>query len=106
MDQSLIGAEWRTDAQVGQTSSLSSEFFQPLDTRQMFFIARASSWNAAQSVSSAATSGLPSTTCAARTWRWTWERRSPTWRGRLGFVLGHQNRVALHRPGVPVAGWP
>ncbi|WP_439672228.1 Outer membrane protein assembly factor BamA [Cupriavidus necator] len=34
-----LGAEWRTDAQVGQTSSLISEFYQPLDTRQYFFIA-------------------------------------------------------------------
>ncbi|RAS04147.1 patatin-like phospholipase family protein [Cupriavidus alkaliphilus] len=34
-----LGAEWRTDVQVGQTSALSSEFYQPLDTRQFFFIA-------------------------------------------------------------------
>lgn len=34
-----LGAEWRTDAQVGQTSSLISEFYQPLDTRQLFFVA-------------------------------------------------------------------
>ncbi|MDQ0143069.1 patatin-like phospholipase family protein [Cupriavidus necator] len=34
-----LGAEWRTDAQVGQTSALTSEFYQPLDTRQLFFIA-------------------------------------------------------------------
>jgi NTE family protein len=34
-----LGAEWRTDAQVGQTSALISEFYQPLDTRQFFFIA-------------------------------------------------------------------
>ncbi|WP_454743108.1 patatin-like phospholipase family protein [Cupriavidus necator] len=34
-----LGAEWRTDVQVGQTSALTSEFYQPLDTRQYFFIA-------------------------------------------------------------------
>lgn len=34
-----LGAEWRTDAQIGQTSSLTSEFYQPLDARQLFFIA-------------------------------------------------------------------
>ncbi|WP_029045170.1 patatin-like phospholipase family protein [Cupriavidus sp. amp6] len=34
-----LGAEWRTDAQVGQTTSLMSEFYQPLNTRQYFFIA-------------------------------------------------------------------
>jgi len=34
-----LGAEWRTDVQVGQTSSLVSEFYQPIDTRQLFFVA-------------------------------------------------------------------
>ncbi|WP_369804684.1 patatin-like phospholipase family protein [Cupriavidus sp. YR651] len=34
-----LGAEWRTDVQVGQTSGLISEFYQPLDTHQYFFIA-------------------------------------------------------------------
>ncbi|MCP3020230.1 patatin-like phospholipase family protein [Cupriavidus basilensis] len=34
-----LGAEWRTDAQVGQTSRLVSEFYQPLDVSQYFFIA-------------------------------------------------------------------
>lgn len=34
-----LGAEWRNDVQVGQTSSLVSEFYQPLDTRQLFFVA-------------------------------------------------------------------
>ncbi|WP_019449878.1 patatin-like phospholipase family protein [Cupriavidus sp. BIS7] len=34
-----LGAEWRTDVQVGQTSSLISEFYQPIDTRQLFFVA-------------------------------------------------------------------
>lgn len=34
-----LGAEWRTDAQLGQTTNLTSEFYQPLDTRHTFFIA-------------------------------------------------------------------
>ncbi len=34
-----LGAEWRNDIQAGQTSSLISEFYQPLDTRQLFFVA-------------------------------------------------------------------
>ena len=34
-----LGAEWRTDVQLGQTSSITSEFYQPLDARQLFFIA-------------------------------------------------------------------
>ncbi|WP_042880372.1 patatin-like phospholipase family protein [Cupriavidus necator] len=34
-----LGAEWRTDLQAGQTSALISEFYQPLNTRQYFFIA-------------------------------------------------------------------
>lgn len=34
-----LGAEWRTDVQVGQTSRLRSEFYQPLDVRQRFFVA-------------------------------------------------------------------
>lgn len=34
-----LGAEWRTDVQVGQTSSLTSEFYQPLNTRQSLFVA-------------------------------------------------------------------
>ncbi|WP_253700162.1 patatin-like phospholipase family protein [Cupriavidus pauculus] len=34
-----LGAEWRNDVQAGQTSSLVSEFYQPLDTRQLFFVA-------------------------------------------------------------------
>ena len=34
-----LGAEWRTDAQVGRTSDLSTEFYQPLDTRGLFFVA-------------------------------------------------------------------
>ncbi len=34
-----LGAEWRTDVQIGQSSGLVSEFYQPLDTRQRFFVA-------------------------------------------------------------------
>ena len=34
-----LGAEWRTDLQVGRTSSLTSEFFQPLTPVGAFFIA-------------------------------------------------------------------
>jgi len=34
-----LGAEWRTDFQIGRTSSLTSEFYQPLDATGLFFIA-------------------------------------------------------------------
>ena len=34
-----LGAEWRTDLQVGRTSRAFTEFYQPLDTRQYFFVA-------------------------------------------------------------------
>jgi NTE family protein len=34
-----LGAEWRSDLQIGQTSALTSEFYQPLDARQSFFVA-------------------------------------------------------------------
>jgi NTE family protein len=34
-----LGAEWRTDAQVGRTTRLATEFYQPLDTRRYFFVA-------------------------------------------------------------------
>lgn len=34
-----LGAEWRSDLQLGQTSSLTTEFYQPLDARQFFFVA-------------------------------------------------------------------
>ncbi|MFH0997298.1 MAG: patatin-like phospholipase family protein [Pseudomonadota bacterium] len=34
-----LGAEWRNDLQIGRTSSLMSEFYQPLDDRGFFFIA-------------------------------------------------------------------
>lgn len=33
------GAEWRTDLMIGRNSSLFSEFFQPIDVEQNFFIA-------------------------------------------------------------------
>jgi len=34
-----LGAEWRTELQVGRTSRAFTEFYQPLDTRQYFFVA-------------------------------------------------------------------
>ncbi len=34
-----LGAEWRTDLQIGQTSSLQSEFYQPLSAQRSFFVA-------------------------------------------------------------------
>ena len=34
-----LGAEWRTDLQVGRTSRALTEFYQPLDIRQYFFVA-------------------------------------------------------------------
>lgn len=34
-----LGAEWRTDVQVGQQSRVASEFFQPLSTEGVFFAA-------------------------------------------------------------------
>jgi NTE family protein len=34
-----LGAEWRNDLQVGRTSFIKSEFYQPLDERQYFFVA-------------------------------------------------------------------
>ncbi len=34
-----LGAEWRTDLRLGQTTSLVSEFYQPLDAQQRFFVA-------------------------------------------------------------------
>ena len=34
-----LGAEWRTDAQVGHTTRLATEFYQPLGTRHGFFVA-------------------------------------------------------------------
>ena len=33
-----LGAEWRTDAQVGRTSNLSTEFYQPLNARGTYFV--------------------------------------------------------------------
>jgi NTE family protein len=34
-----LGAEWRNDIQIGHTSSFASEFYQPLDTSNYFFVA-------------------------------------------------------------------
>jgi NTE family protein len=34
-----LGAEWRTDFQIGRTTSLISEFYQPLDAEGQFFVA-------------------------------------------------------------------
>ena len=34
-----LGAEWRTDLQVGRTTSLASEFYQPLDPSDHVFVA-------------------------------------------------------------------
>ena len=34
-----LGAEWRTDAQVGRTSRLVSEFYQPMNERSTLFVA-------------------------------------------------------------------
>jgi NTE family protein len=34
-----LGAEWRTDFQVGRTTNLTSEFYQPLDASGQFFVA-------------------------------------------------------------------
>lgn len=39
-----LGAEWRNDIQFGRTSLLSTEFYQPLDTRNYFFIAPRASY--------------------------------------------------------------
>ena len=34
-----LGAEWRNDLQIGRTNRFKSEFYQPLDERQYFFVA-------------------------------------------------------------------
>ena len=34
-----LGAEWRTDLQVGRTSRVLTEFYQPLNAQQYFFVA-------------------------------------------------------------------
>lgn len=34
-----LGAEWRTDLQVGRTSRIVSEFYQPMNVRNTFFVA-------------------------------------------------------------------
>jgi len=33
-----LGAEWRTDAQIGRTSRFATEFYQPLETRRYLFV--------------------------------------------------------------------
>lgn len=33
-----LGAEWRTDLQIGRTNSLGTEFYQPLDAEGLFFV--------------------------------------------------------------------
>ena len=38
-----LGAEWRTDAQVGRTSNLSTDFYQPLNAQGKFFVDPAAS---------------------------------------------------------------
>ena len=34
-----LGAEWRSDLQVGRTSRIATEFYQPLETRHAWFVA-------------------------------------------------------------------
>jgi NTE family protein len=34
-----LGAEWRSDFQIGRTSRVATEFYQPLDARSYFFVA-------------------------------------------------------------------
>lgn len=34
-----LGAEWRTDLQVGRTNSLGTEFYQPLEATALYFVA-------------------------------------------------------------------
>ena len=34
-----LGAEWRTDLQIGKTGLLSTEFYQPLEAQRIFFVA-------------------------------------------------------------------
>ena len=34
-----LGGEWRTDLQLGQTSRIFTEFYQPLETRRLVFVA-------------------------------------------------------------------
>ena len=36
-----LGAEWRTDAQIGKTNLFTTELYQPLETRRIFFVAPA-----------------------------------------------------------------
>ena len=39
MSIDALGAEWRTELQFGSTQGVLSEFYQPLDTRGLFFVA-------------------------------------------------------------------
>ena len=39
-----FGAEWRTDLQFGSTTYVRSEFYQPLGTRRLFFVAPAAEY--------------------------------------------------------------
>lgn len=39
-----LGAEWRNDFQIGRTSSVVTEFYQPLDARNLFFVAPRASY--------------------------------------------------------------
>jgi NTE family protein len=39
-----LGGEWRGDLQVGRTSRISTEFYQPLSTSQTFFVAPSASY--------------------------------------------------------------
>ena len=87
-----LGAEWRTDAQVGQTSSLTSEFYQPLDTRQRFFIAprfelERRPVNVFSGSQRIAQYDLRRTDLALD----VGTQITKYGEGRLGFVLGHQN---------------
>jgi NTE family protein len=87
-----LGAEWRTDAQVGQTSSLTSEFYQPLDTRQLFFIAprfelERRPINVFSGSQRIAQYDLRRTDLALD----VGTQITKYGEGRLGFVLGHQN---------------
>jgi len=34
-----LGAEWRTDLQIGKTNLLATEFYQPLEAQRIFFVA-------------------------------------------------------------------
>jgi NTE family protein len=40
-----LGGEWRTDVQVGRTNTISTELYQPLTARGMFFVAPYAQWS-------------------------------------------------------------